>query len=107
MLLHDRSLYCIKKDNIQADYLILVGFALLGWHAETPDGTFLWTSLMDKSLILPPGLPEGPATCDLPTAVAHRKYRRAIAVTASVIWWHNCAIETSEPTRQMFLKIIA
>ena len=33
----------------------------------------MWTSLMDKSLNRPPGLPEGPAACDLPTAIAHRK----------------------------------
>ena len=36
----------------------------------------MWTSLMDKSLNRPPGLPEGPAACDLPTAVAHKKVRK-------------------------------
>ena len=33
----------------------------------------MWTSLMDKSPTRPQGLPEGPAACDLPTAIAHKK----------------------------------
>ena len=36
-------------------------------------GALLWTRLMDKSLTRPPGHPEGPAACDLPTAIAHRR----------------------------------
>lgn len=45
-------------------------------HQQPEDkrvGTFMWTSLMDKSPTRPQGLPEGPAACDLPTAIAHKK----------------------------------